>query len=243
MESNRVSPNFQALKRTVPPTAARRMTEMTDLRAQPKILGFAFRERASHNSLGVTCMDLAKVNNSRATLLVKIYPFALIAISALIDVLVFGIQPFVIALPSPEIINALIIAAVLLMVNHSWLMTVTELTRGKFGLATTPEEWEAKGGRPQSIEQDARDALERRHNAHRNTTENAVYFVLLAAVIAIVSPAALMAQVWIVGFAVARLGYTYSYLSAQTGLRGMFMSLTLLSLYGMASYLVLAMFV
>lgn len=188
-------------------------------------------------------MDHAEVNNSRAALLVKVYPFGLIAISVLINVLVFDIQPLTIALPSPEIIDALIIAAVLLVGNHSWLMTVTELTRGKYGLATTPEEWEAKGGRPQSIEQDAHDALERRHNAHRNTTENTVYFVLLAAVIAIVSPVALMAQVWIIGFAVARLGYTYSYLSAQTGLRGLFMSLTLLSLYGMASYLVVAMFV
>ncbi|KZK88932.1 MAPEG family protein [Pseudovibrio sp. Ad5] len=188
-------------------------------------------------------MDIAEVDNSRATLMVKAYPFALIAISLLINLFVFGIKPLVITLPSPEAIKALIIAAVLLLGNHTWLMTVTELTRAKYDLATTPEEWEQKGGRPSSIAQDARDALERRHNAHRNTTENMVYFLLLAAVVAVVSPVTLMVQVWIVGFAVARLGYTYSYLSAQTGLRGLFMSLSLLNLYGIASYLVMAMLV
>jgi len=188
-------------------------------------------------------MDIAEVNNSRATLMVKTYPFALVCFSLLINLLVFGVEPLVIALPSPEVVDAVIIAAVLLLGNHSWLMTVTELTRAKYDLASTPEEWEEKGGRPQSIAQEARDALERRHNAHRNTTENSIYFVLLAAVVAMVSPVALMAQVWIVGFAVSRLGYTYSYLSAQTGLRGLFMSLSLLCLYGLASYLMVAMFV
>ena len=39
------------------------------------------------------------------------------------------------------------------------------------------------------------------------------------------------------------LGYTYSYLLGRTGLRGLFMSLSLLALYGIASYLAISLFV
>ena len=71
--------------------------------------------------------------------------------------------------------------------------------------------------------------LERRHNTHRNTTENTIYFTLLALVFVLVSPTTVAAQAWIVGFAVARLGYTYSYLAGKDDVRGLFMSLSLLA--------------
>ena len=85
--------------------------------------------------------------------------------------------------------------------------------------------------------------LERRHNAHRNTTENVVYFIILALVFVIVSPPTIATQVWIIGFAVARLGYTYSYLAGRDNVRGLFMSLSLLAMYGMASYLAISLVV
>ena len=104
----------------------------------------------------------------------------------------------------------------------------------------TPEEWEANEASPESVLDEGWRELERRHNAHRNATENTVYFAILAGVFVTISPAASAAAAWILGFAVGRLGHTFSYLTRNTGLRGAFMSLSLLALYGMASYLVLS---
>lgn len=174
------------------------------------------------------------------TLLIGVYPFALVLLSIAANLAVFGVKPVAVALPSSESYAALTVAGVLLLANHSWLMTATELTRGRFSLATTPEERLAKGIDGQMPSQAAVDELGRHHNAHRNSTENAVYFVLLVLILVFVSPPILAVQVWAIGFGVARLGYTYSYLAGKTGLRGLFMSLSLLPLYGMASYLVLA---
>jgi uncharacterized MAPEG superfamily protein len=83
--------------------------------------------------------------------------------------------------------------------------------------------------------------LERRHNAHRNTTENTVYFAILSAVICFASPAVMAAQIWLMTFPLARLGYTYIYLSGKVALRGVFMSLSLLVIFGMATYLVMGL--
>lgn len=55
------------------------------------------------------------------------------------------------------------------------------------------------------------------------------------------SPYVDLFHVRVVGFALARMGYTYSYLSGQDKMRGVFMSLSLLALYGMASYLGIAL--
>lgn len=173
--------------------------------------------------------------------IVTAYPFALILLAVVANLLVFGMRPVVVALPSIEVMGTLIVASTLIVINHSWLMTTTELTRVHHGMAASPEEWAKIGRRPEDVTPAARIALERRHNAHRNTTENAVYFALFAPVFALVSPPALAAQVWIVGFAVARLGYTYAYLAERTGMRGIFMSASLLSLYGMTSYLVIGL--
>jgi uncharacterized MAPEG superfamily protein len=155
----------------------------------------------------------------------------------------FGIDPAVTSLPSAGVLSALVVSAILLVVNHTWLMTSTELTRLKYGLKATPEEWVASETRREDISKEGWRELERRHNAHRNATENSVYFVILAMIFSVVSPTVTAAQAWIIGFAVARLGYTFSYLSGWDDIRGVFMSLSLIAMYGMVSYLLISLFV
>ena len=170
-----------------------------------------------------------------------VYPLVVLLIGVVLNLLVFGVNPAVVALPSVECIVALVISAVLLVINHTWIMTTTELTRVRFNMYSTPEEWAASGtSREDSPEEGLRE-LDRRHNTHRNTTENTVYFVLLSLVFALVSPPTAAAQAWIIGFAVARLGFTYSYLAGKDAARGLFMSLSLMAMYGMASYLVMSL--
>ena len=117
------------------------------------------------------------------------------------------------------------------------------LTRVRFKMHSTPEEWAASGTSAQDAPEEGLRELERRHNAHRNTTENTIYFIFLALVFVLVSPTTVAAQTWIVGFAVARLGYTYSYLAGKDSARGLFMTLSLLAMYGIASYLVISLLV
>ena len=175
-------------------------------------------------------------------IVVTVYPVGVLLVSLALNVFVLGVNPCVVALPSIWCIRALVVAAVLLVVNHTWLMTATELTRGRFEMHATPEEWAASGASPENAPQKGVVELERHHNAHRNTTENTVYSALLAFVFALVSPTTAAVQAWVVGFGVARLGYTYSYLEGRDGARGLFMTLGLLSIYGMASYLALSLF-
>ena len=187
-------------------------------------------------------MNENEKRKNRIAVVVTGYPIALLLGGIAVNLLLFGVRPIAVALPSPDAITALTISAALLLSNHTWLMTSTELTRLRFDMAATPEEWAAQDGERQDVSKLALDELERRHNAHRNATENVVYFALLALTLAFVSPAPFVLETWAVGFAIARLGYTYSYLSRRTGLRGFFMSVSLLVLYGMAGYLVLGLF-
>ena len=180
---------------------------------------------------------------ARIAMIVIGYPFALVIAGVAINLWGFGITPTVIALPSREIVSALVVAGALLAINHAWLMTSTELTRLKFRMYATPEEWENSKTSPQDAPKLGIQELERRHNAHRNTTENTVYFAFLAGVLAITTPAIMAAQVWIIGFAQARMGYTYSYISGRDNMRGLFMSLSLLAMFGMASYLILSLII
>ena len=173
--------------------------------------------------------------------IVKVYPLGVLAIGIVLNLFVFGVNSVAVALPSTESIRALIIAAVLLVINHTWLMTTTELTRLRFKMYSTPEEWAASGTSRHDAPDEGLRELERRHNTHRNTTENTIYFILLVLVFVSVSPTSLAAQTWIVGYAVARLGYTYSYLAGNDRARGAFMSLSLLAMYGVASYLVMSL--
>lgn len=169
------------------------------------------------------------------------YPFALAIIGIIVNALAFGVEPAVIAEPQPSVITSLGVSAVLLLCNHTWLMTSTELTRLKYDMHATPEEWETSGHDKHTISAEGLQELERRHNAHRNATENVVYFVLLAALISIVSPPPWLAETWILGFALGRLGHTFSYLTGRDGLRGISMSVSLISLCGMATYLAICL--
>jgi len=182
----------------------------------------------------------AEKHKQRGAMIVKAYPFAVAFIGILLNVFVFGINSLAVALPEVEYLHALIIAAVLLVINHTWLMTTTELTRARFKMFATPEEWAANDTSPDNSPNEGVRELERHHNAHRNTTENLVYFALLASIFVMVSPPILAVYVWTTGFAVARLGYTYSYLKGKDGMRGLFMSLSLLAMYGITSYLVIS---
>ncbi len=173
--------------------------------------------------------------------IVKVYPLGVLAIGVVLNLFVFGVTTVAVALPSTESIRALIIAAVLLVVNHTWLMTTTELTRLRFKMFSTPEEWAASGNSRHDAPDEGLRELERRHNTHRNTTENTIYFILLVLVFVSVSPTTLAAQTWIIGYAVARLGYTYSYLAGNDRARGAFMSLSLFAMYGVARYLVMSL--
>lgn len=184
-----------------------------------------------------------EIKKQRAITIIVAYPFGVALISFVLNWFAFGVKPPIIALPSLEYIYPLIIAATLLVINHTWLMTTTELTRVRFKMYATPEEWVASGTSQSEVSEEGVRELERRHNIHRNTTENTIYFIFLAFMLVLVSPTILAAQVWIIGFAVARLGYTYSYLSGNDNARGLFMSLGLLALYGMTSYLLISLVV
>jgi uncharacterized membrane protein YecN with MAPEG domain len=181
--------------------------------------------------------------DQRAKTLVRVYPFGILLVSLLLNYFILGVTPVLVALPSTELIAFVAIAVALLVMNHSWLMTTTELTRIRFNMHAAPEEWEASGDTPESVTKEGWRELERHHNAHRNTTENSVYFAILVGVFILVSPPVLAAAVWILGFAIGRVGHTFGFLSGNTNLRGLFMTLSLAAMYGMASYLVLALVV
>ena len=173
--------------------------------------------------------------------IVVIYPFAILIVGIALNIFVFGVNPYTVAIPSIELITALIIAAVILIINHTWLMTVTELTRVRFKMYSTPEEWVASGIKSKDAPEEGVRELKRHHDTHLNTTENIVYYILLSLVFVFASPPNITAQVWLVGFAAARLGYTYSFLSGKDNARGMFMTLSLLAMFGMGSYLVMSL--
>jgi uncharacterized MAPEG superfamily protein len=173
-------------------------------------------------------------------MIIAAYPLVLLLVSVTVNLAAFGVQPLTVALPSNAAVTALAIAMALLVANHAWLMTSTELTRLRFGLSATPEERAARVGDRTGVSSLASEELERRHNAHRNATENVVCFVGPALLMAFTSPSGLAVGAWSIGFALARLGYTYSYLARRTGARGVFMSLSLLALFGIISHLAMS---
>ena len=64
----------------------------------------------------------------------KVYPVGVLLVSVLLNYFAFGVNSIVVELPSVTSIVALVIAAALLVINHTWLMTATELTRIRFGM-------------------------------------------------------------------------------------------------------------
>lgn len=168
--------------------------------------------------------------------IIKAYPFGVLVLAIVLNFM-FGIEAINVSNPSTELIGLISCAALILVFNHSWIMTVTELTRNRFQIFASPEEWVSKGLSKSDISEKGSFEIERCLNTHRNTTENVVYYILLLAVFSFVSPGQLAAWAWILMFPLARLGYTYSYFKGNDNIRGLFMSLTLLSVYGMAGYL------
>ncbi|WP_299419577.1 MAPEG family protein [uncultured Shimia sp.] len=185
-----------------------------------------------------TGLDPNRVRRVRRIIIV--YPFALITAAIILNLLI-GVMSAVPAVPTKPILIAFTISGLLLLANHVWLMTSTELTRLKYGLQATPEEW-AKAGKVET-EADPTGVREvkRHHDAHNNASENTLYFVVLAPAMMLISPTESLAFIWMVGFALGRLGHAYAYLSGKDGLRGIFMSVSLMSLFGMASYVALAL--
>jgi len=174
-------------------------------------------------------------------LIIKIYPFAIVLISIILNLLL-GVAPIEASVPSFDIIKVLSFSAAILMINHSWIMTATELTRHRFKIFASPEEWKDSGLRKENITDEGQFEIERHLNTHRNTTENIVYYIFLAGILSFVSPNTLIASIWLLMFPISRLGYTYCYFSGKDDIRGIFMSLTLLSVYGLSSYLIIGIF-
>ncbi len=168
--------------------------------------------------------------------IIKIYPFGVLLLSIGLN-FSFGIEPLQASIPSTELLGLLSFSAILLVINHSWIMTATELTRNRFKIFASPEEQVSNDISESGITEKGRSEIERHLNTHRNTTENIVYYIFLALIFILVSPSQLAAWVWILAFPLARLGYTYSYFMGNDSVRGIFMSLTLLSVYGISGYL------
>ena len=170
---------------------------------------------------------------------IRAYPIGVVLLSIGVNALA-GIGAYVPTLPGMDLLAALAVTGALLLVNHTWLMTVTEEVRHHFQIPTTPEQWKERGLGPGQLSHAGVLELQRHHGAHRNATENTTLFVLVATTFMLGAPDPLLAQLWIVCFGVARLGHTYGYLRGRDGVRGLFMTLSLLSLYGMGSHALLS---
>lgn len=188
-------------------------------------------------------MDALTLRKRKFTRIILAYPFALILIALFANLVLFGVAPAAIALPDTGVMAALVTSALVLLGLHTWLMTSTELTRLHHDMHATPEEWAASDHAPEDVTAKGQEELNRRHNAHTNLSENTVHFAVFAVPFALVTPTPLAAQVWILGFAAGRFGHCFAYLSGRDGLRGISMSVSLVSLYGMASYLAIALLI
>ncbi|WP_104402673.1 MAPEG family protein [Vibrio penaeicida] len=181
-------------------------------------------------------MDKLDEKQRKFSKIVIFYPLGVFIASLLINWLVLDVNAFNASIPDKSIIGSMAVSGVIMLINHVWLMTATELVRVKYRIYATPEEWKASDSNIEDVSDVGWQELERVQNAHRNTNENTIYFLALALPFALLDPPSVTAYLWIVAYALARLGYTYSYLSGQDNLRGLFMTLGLLSSFGIASY-------
>jgi uncharacterized MAPEG superfamily protein len=178
---------------------------------------------------------------NRTSAFVKFYPLLLLVMACLGNWVVFGVKPLQVGMPSTFSLAIMSISAILMCLNHTWLMTVTELTRVRYQIQTTPEEWSDSLVGRDEIPQEGWDELARARNAHRNCTENSVYFVMLGTPLLFCSANDIV-SIWMLEFAIGRLGHTYGYLTKSDVLRGLFMTISLLAMYGMATYLMFAIY-
>lgn len=180
-------------------------------------------------------MQVEEVAQSSSYWIIKVYPFVVLVLAIALNFM-FGINPVQISSPSEELFGLILCSAVMLTINHSWIMTVTELTRNRYKIFASPEEWISNGYKKSDVSDKGSFEIERCLNTHRNTTENIVYYIFLIFVFSFISPNQFAAWIWVCLFPISRLGYTYCYFTGKDDIRGIFMSLTLLSVYGLASY-------
>lgn len=197
---------------------------------------------APSSAAGPTATPTKRQRMARRFILV--YPFGLFLIAMAVTGLATTNGPIAaeIALPQRPHLHLLSLAGVLLLANHVWLMTATELLRLKHGLQATPEEYAARGLDPAAVSPEAQTELTRHHNAHRNATENTVYFAFLALPFLLLSPPFWLTALWMAGFGLGRLGHAGAFLTGRAGWRGLFMSLSLTALFGLAIWPLLTLF-
>lgn len=181
-------------------------------------------------------LELSK-KQKKAIIVISVYPLIVFIISILINLIIPQTIGFDTVIPSTNHLNAMICSGLLLLLNHSLLMSTTEITRARYGMYATPEEWIANGKSRKDVSEFAIRELERNHNAHRNLTENSCYFIILVIPFLLVSPPILTTYLWLIGFSISRLGHSISYLKGNDTLRGVFMTISLICLYGIASHL------
>eukprot|EP01083_Nonionella_stella_P109081 317694_1 len=179
-------------------------------------------------------------SKSNTRIIVTIYPFVILVIGVMVVhvlSIIFGIDinAFEVQLPSEAMLRDVVISAVLLTINHSWIMTSTELTRLKYGLCATSEECEKQGKDPDHASKEGLREVKRRHNIHRNTTE--LKYDLLRVIghcfcVCITLKNCISCLDFIVSNCPT--GYTTAYILKNTDVRGFCMTLSLLSMYGMA---------
>ena len=176
-------------------------------------------------------IDHPPITRRQWTILV-VYPFVPLIVSLIIT-FVAGIPPIEVALPSVPIVAFAAISVVLITANHTWVMTHTEITRARYGLFASPEEAEEAD---RDLPPTKHPELQRSHAAHRNLSENTVIFALALPIFVLLTPPNLLAGLWLVGYGAARLGHTFFFLSGNASIRGVFMTLSLIALYGIVLY-------
>jgi len=109
--------------------------------------------------------------------IIKVYPFGMLVFAIVLN-FIFGIDSIQISNPSRELLGVISFAAIILVINHSWIMTVTELTRNRYKIFASPEERILSGYDKLDVTRKGSFEIERCLNTHRNTTENIVYYIL-----------------------------------------------------------------
>lgn len=169
--------------------------------------------------------------------MVLAYPWVLFALAGALELWLGSPTSLAFTPPSTQGLVGVSMAGVLVLVAHSWMMTTTELTRLHHSIATTREEQQSGSVIADQASPEAREDLGRQHSAHRNLTENCASIILLVFPFLCTSPGDISALIWPLGFGIARFGHAWAYLHKNTGARGLFMSLSLLSQYAMAVHL------
>ena len=181
------------------------------------------------------------LNEHQTYKVVIIYPLALIFIVTIINYFLLEPQAVRISLPPAYALTIASVTGFLLIINHSILMTVTEIVRTRYRIHATAEEYQARGDHRDQVSQEGWLALERCHGTHRNCTENTVYFACLSTLFLFTNPGLVASYLWLGSFGLARLGHAIGYLSGRDGIRGLFMTLSLLSVYGLSVYLLMGL--